>query len=423
MAVDTPAKIAVLGAGPIGLEAALYARFLGYDVEIFDRGEVADNVRRWGHVRMFTPFEMNASTLGLAAIEAQDEQYRAPDAEAILTGEEWREKYLLPLSRTDLLEDHLRLRVTVVVVSRRDWLKAERIGEAERAESPFRILWRERSGHEGEAFAEIVIDTTGVFGNANWIGSGGAPAMQERDVRDRIEYGIPDVLGADRLRFENKQVLVIGRGHSAATSVVALQALAESASATRVTWLTRQPGAEDGSGPVSSVVDDPLSERERLVTAANRAATEVRGIVTHWPGTTVSRIGWDESRGLFDVEFWGEHASRGAFDQVIANVGYRPDWRLSEELQLHLCYATGGPMKLAAHLLANPAGDCLQQAAAGPSSLLTTEPNYYILGAKSYGRSPNFLVARGLTQIRDLFTIIGDREKLDLYQGAKRLPR
>ena len=73
MAIDTPAKLAILGAGPIGLEAALYARFLGYDVAIFDEAEVAANVRRWGHVRMFTPFGMNRSPLGLAALAAQDE--------------------------------------------------------------------------------------------------------------------------------------------------------------------------------------------------------------------------------------------------------------------------------------------------------------------------------------------------------------
>ncbi|HVW37886.1 MAG TPA: FAD-dependent oxidoreductase, partial [Pirellulales bacterium] len=48
MAVDTPARIAILGAGPIGLEAALYARYLGYDVDIYERGRAAENLLRWG---------------------------------------------------------------------------------------------------------------------------------------------------------------------------------------------------------------------------------------------------------------------------------------------------------------------------------------------------------------------------------------
>ena len=73
MFVEPPATIAVLGAGPIGLEAALYARFLGYDVLLFERGNVAENVRQWGHVRMFSPFHMNATPLGLQALGAQDD--------------------------------------------------------------------------------------------------------------------------------------------------------------------------------------------------------------------------------------------------------------------------------------------------------------------------------------------------------------
>jgi thioredoxin reductase len=423
MSVDTPAKIAVLGAGPIGLEAALYGRFLGYDIELFDRGEVADNVRRWGHVKMFSPFGMNASPLGLAALEAQDDQYKLVDQDAVITGREWRERYLLPLSQTDLLSDFLHLQTTVAAIARKDCFKYEEIGTKARCESPFRILFREKTGREYETSADIVIDATGVFGNANWIGPGGAPAIGERAVRDRIEYGIPDPQGFDQLRFSNKQVLVIGSGHSAATSVLALRAMAESATATRVTWVTRRAKQEGEPGPLRGIRDDQLPERLQLVQDANEAAADPQGVIVHWPGTMVQSISWDESRGLFDVEFIGEHVGHGAFDEIIANVGYRPDHRFLEELQVHWCYATGGPMKLAAQLLANPSDDCLKQVCPGPSALLTPEPNFYVLGAKSYGRNPNFLLSNGLTQIRDLFTIIGDREKLDLYQSAQRLPR
>jgi glycine/D-amino acid oxidase-like deaminating enzyme len=253
MAVDTPAKIAILGAGPMGLETALYARFLGYDVEVFDRGEVAENVRRWGHVRMFTPFSMNSSSLALAALDAQDDQYRQPDGDAILSGSEWRERYLIPLAQTDLIADHLRLKTSVVAVSRADLHKPEKIGSEERAESAFRILLRQRDGAEWETEADIVIDTSGTFGNANWLGRGGAPALGERLVRDRIDYEIPDVLGTDRQRFENRNILVVGHGHSAATTILALTALAESAPATRVIWATRHLLKEELSGPVYCV--------------------------------------------------------------------------------------------------------------------------------------------------------------------------
>ena len=68
--------------------------------------------------------------------------------------------------------------------------------------------------------------------------------------------------------------------------------------------------------------------------------------------------------------------------------------------------------------MGSSSGDCLAQTAHGPQSLITPEPDFYILGAKSYGRNPNFLISIGLEQIRDLFTIIGDREDLDLYKTA-----
>ncbi len=48
-------RIAVLGAGPIGLESALYARRLGFAVTVYERGQVADAVRRLGHVRPVQP--------------------------------------------------------------------------------------------------------------------------------------------------------------------------------------------------------------------------------------------------------------------------------------------------------------------------------------------------------------------------------
>ncbi|HKD37575.1 MAG TPA: FAD-dependent oxidoreductase, partial [Pirellulales bacterium] len=48
MAVESPARIAVLGAGPIGLEAALYARYLGYEVDVYERGRVAEHLLQWG---------------------------------------------------------------------------------------------------------------------------------------------------------------------------------------------------------------------------------------------------------------------------------------------------------------------------------------------------------------------------------------
>jgi hypothetical protein len=82
-------------------------------------------------------------------------------------------------------------------------------------------------------------------------------------------------------------------------------------------------------------------------------------------------------------------------------------------------------MKLAAQLLArsnkNGTIDCLDQTSCGPESLLNPEPNFYILGNKSYGRGSQFLLTTGLEQIRDLFTIISGRKDLNLYATMPQL--
>ncbi len=420
MAVVTPARIAILGAGPIGLEAALYARFLGYDVDIFERGNVADNILRWGHVRMFSPFRMNRSTLGLAALKAQDDTYVAPDDNAFLTGLEYAERYLIPLATTDLIEDNLKLGVEVVSVGRPEMLKGEEIGTEDRADSDFRILCRDRAGDEFVSTSQIVIDTTGVFGNWNWAGEGGLPAIGESAVRDRIEYGVPDVLGSARAQFENRKTLVIGAGYSAATTIVALAELAKQAPQTQATWIVRH---SKDVGPMTPIDDDSLPERAKLTAHANELANGGSPNVSFTSGTMLVLVRFNEREGKFNVELSGEPALSEQFDMIVANVGNRADSTIFEELQVQQCYATGGPMKLAAAMMGSQSADCLAQTAHGPQSLITTEMDFYILGAKSYGRNPNFLVSTGLDQIRDLFTIIGDREDLDLYKTAVDLPK
>jgi thioredoxin reductase len=423
MAIDTPAKLAILGAGPIGLEAALYARFLGYDVLIFDRGEVAASVRQWGHVKMFTPFGMNGSPLGVAAIQAQDESWQPPADDALLTGHEWAEQYLLPLSQTDLLADHLRLNTTVLAVGKEEVLKGDMPGHEDRGDWPFRLLVRNRAGEERIELADCVLDCTGVFARANWLGHGGLPAAGELALADQIEYRLPDILGAARDRYAGRHTLLVGGGCSAATNVVALAQLAREAAGTRVTWITRREGPAGAGGPITPIANDRLPQRAALAAVANQLAADPASGVTYCPRTVVERLARPAANGPFEIELTGEHAGVLACDHILANVGFRPDNRLYEELEVHECYASQGPMKLAAALLGQPSADCLDQAACGPSSLLNPEPNFYILGAKSYGRKSNFLVSVGLQQIREVFTIIGDRETLDLYASAKNLAR
>ena len=59
--------------------------------------------------------------------------------------------------------------------------------------------------------------------------------------------------------------------------------------------------------------------------------------------------------------------------------------------------------------------DCLDQTSGGVDALRSPEPDFFVLGSKSYGRNSTFLFAAGLMQIRDLFGLIAGRADLDLY--------
>src|SRR5262249_11343947 len=102
--------------------------------------------------------------------------------------------------------------------------------------------------------------------------------------------------------------------------------------------------------------------------------------------------------------------------RVIANVGYSPDHDLYRELQVHECYASMGPMKLAAALLKLNSADSLSIPAQGANNLRNPEPNFYILVSKSYGRNSQFLLGAGFEQVREVFTLITGKADLDLYK-------
>ena len=431
--VDDPVPITVLGAGPIGLETALYARFLGHPVTVIERGDcVGANVRQWGHVRMFSPFGMNASPLGVAAIHAHDPQWKCPAADEVLSGAEYCERYLVPLAGTDLLAARFSFSSQVISIGRSQMLKNEGVGDPQRGEDAFHLLLRHSNGEESTAAAETVVDCTGTYTNHNWLGQGGVPAIGEQESESKIEYGLPDVLGAQRDEYADRHTLVVGAGYSAATNVVGLAKLANEHPSTRVTWFTRGSRADCCLAPLRRIENDRLPERDRLAASANKLASEPDSPIRHLSVAGIHSIEFDQSAGQFEVAWAGDHGNldseaphRERFDRAVANIGYRPDNRIYAELQVHECYASGGPMKLAAHLFSrsneNGTLDCLDQTSCGSESLINPEPNFYILGSKSYGRGSQFLLATGLTQISDLFKIISGHEDLDLYATMPQL--
>jgi len=82
------------------------------------------------------------------------------------------------------------------------------------------------------------------------------------------------------------------------------------------------------------------------------------------------------------------------------------------------CYASLAPMRLA-RALAQQTGDGLSMPALGAAALRNPEPNFFVLGSKSYGRRPHFFMRSGFEQVREAFTLITGKADLDLYKKAR----
>ena len=402
----------MIGAGPVGLEAALLGAELGHDVRVYERGEVGQHLGRWGFVRLFSPWSMNHSPLGARALREAGAALPADDA--FLTGAEHQKRYLGPLARSPLLAGRVHERHAVAAVARRGIGKGRPFGEA-RSHHPFRLLLDTPEG-ERTAEADVVIDASGVYGTPGWLGDGGAPVPGERALRGRLDTALPDVAGVERARFAGARVVVVGSGYSAATALDSLAA----AGALSVDWIVRSD-----RDPLYEVRDDdPLPERRRLGLLANRLAAGAETRVRCHRGSVVEALAEAGDGAVEVVLRGGRGVNRLCADRLLSLVGYGPDSSLYRELQIHECYASSGPMKLAASLLAaeGAGGDCLAQRSHGPETLENPEPDFYIVGAKSYGRGSQFLVRVGLDQVREIYTLIGGRCASELG-SATALPR
>ena len=97
-----------------------------------------------------------------------------------------------------------------------------------------------------------------------------AGCRRRRTVRrERISYGIPDVLGAARDRYAGKRVLVVGSGHSAFNVLLDLVELREAEPATEIVWvIPATAGPLFGGGD-----DDALPARGALGARARSSST------------------------------------------------------------------------------------------------------------------------------------------------------
>ncbi|MEE8143073.1 MAG: FAD-dependent oxidoreductase, partial [Planctomycetota bacterium] len=392
-----------------GIEAALAARQRGYSTLLLEAGEICDSMLRWGHVRLFSAWKLNVSRRGREILAAEGKPL--PDGESYVSARELVSRYFLPLAHSSLLQGCLRSEVRAVSAGRVNTLKGELIADARRGENPFRVLW-ERDGEEGTTDCSILIDATGVYRTPNATGSGGIPAPGERQVQERILRHLPDPLGRDRGRLTGRRILVVGAGYSAATAVIDLAALSKEALQTQVTWAVRSHKRD----PVAEIAGDPLPERRELSRRVNALAADLPSGLAVVRGASV--VSFVEKPGGLEVTLETEgNTEKIEVDEILSLTGYRPHPALTQELQIHHCYATEGLMKISAAMLSSGAllagggGDCLKVEPASEETLVNPEPRLFVIGSKSFGRFSHYLMRSGIEQVDLIFGSILPRER------------
>jgi hypothetical protein len=401
MPVPARNTLAVIGAGPIGLEAAFAALDAGFDVHVFERGEVAAHPIAWGHVRMFTPWRMNVGPVSRAHLERSG--WRLPDPETCPTGRELAGRCLEPLAALPELAGRVHTFAQVVEIGRQGLLRGDAPGDPGRAERPFRLLIRDQGGRENFVHAFHVLDASGVYGQPNWAGDGGIPARQELYLAPQMSYHLDDVLGLARECYAGKRTLVIGSGASAATTVRDLVTLAGEAPGTAVTWVTR--GTTDALFPLEDT--DGLPELRALRERARALLAGASPHVTHVGGARVEGFEYNTATHRYRVRLTlGDSVRVEEADRVVVNAGFHPDHSLYRQLQVRISPVTHGPDGVARVVLASKRKPA-EVEEFGFDALAHPEPNFFVLGQKSYGSRNGLLLGTGYAQVADVIERIG----------------
>jgi thioredoxin reductase len=391
----------IIGAGPMGFETALRALDRGFEVTMLEAGRIGENIRRWQHIRFFSPFGMNISQRVRQALTGS----KLPPEETILTGGEFVEMVLHPLSRLPELVSKIRCGHRVVAISRAGFGKMGMPGHPLRAERPFRILTEDVKGREHIFEADLIFDASGVYAQPHWAGTAGMPAPGERQLGDRIVRHLRDFDGSELQRWADKRILLVGHGHSAAHAVIALTNIMKREPATQAIWAVRT----DRTRPVIEIPDDPLPERAIVVKQANDLAqnppknlrvlrrTALEALIETQPQAnprTTVKAKLKIWRAIEEVEI----------DEIVALTGYRPNLDIMRELTAEFSNVSEGVRGLYRAL--TNITDCLAKIDIKPQDLQTGEPNFFVVGIKSYGRNPGFLLKSGIEQLESIFSLL-----------------
>jgi flavin-dependent dehydrogenase len=384
-------RIAVIGAGPVGLAAAAHALERGLTPIVLEAGDACgDAIRQWSHVRMFSPWRYDVDRAAERLLSATG--WNAPDPQHYPTGGEFVERYLEPLATRTALQDHIQTSSRVTAISRAGIDKVKTKG---REQAPFEIRYRNGAGPK-TITADAVVDASGSWSSPNAAGANGLSAHGEADAGGRIAYAMPDVLGRQRPRYAGRTTAVLGSGHSAVGTLIDLVRLMEDEPDTRVTWLVRGTNPEKAFGRGAN---EQLAARGELGATLARLVAE--GQIQVQAGFQVTHIDLQDA-GL-RIGAGSSCAGRHVIaDTLIVATGFRPDLRIALDPALE-CALPLAP------LIDPNEHSCGTVRPHGAGELAQPEPGFYFAGMKSYGRAPTFLMRTGYEQVRSIVAhIAGD---------------
>ncbi|CAG9623619.1 FAD-dependent oxidoreductase [Sutcliffiella rhizosphaerae] len=399
--------VAIIGGGPVGLAAAAHLAKRGIPFILLEAGpKIGANILTWGHVRLFSPWQYNVDKAAKDLLNASG--WIHPELENLPTGKELVDKYLQPLAMLPEIKPYVYLNHKVLSIVRKD---IDKMKTADRESAPF-VIYTENNTEYKSFEASAVIDATGTWGNPNPAVSSGIWLPEEKSLHDKIYYGIPDITGKEKQRFANKRIAVVGGGHSAINALLDLGKLKESYPETEILWVMRRQRAEDAYG------------------GEEKDALEARGLL----GSRIHQLVDDEKVKVFTpfriqsvknsnngIELLGSQSGKQSIidgiDEMIVNTGSRPDFSIINELRTAIDNPTES-VEVLAPLIDPNIHSCGTVRPHGEKELRQPEKDFYIVGAKSYGRAPTFLMATGYEQVRSVIAYIsGDlaaAERLEL---------
>ncbi|MBT2603677.1 NAD(P)-binding domain-containing protein [Bacillus sp. ISL-53] len=391
--------VAIIGGGPVGLAAAAHLLKKGEKFIVLEAGDsVGSSMLEWGHVRMFSPWQYNIDKAAKELLE--NAGWTSPDEETLPTGRELVEEYLLPLSNLPEIKEQIILQAKVVGVAKK---AHDKLKTGERDTVPFQ-LYVEMNDDTTVIEAKAVIDSSGTCTNPNPILSNGIWTNAERQLHNQIHYGIPNVVQLEN-RYQNKTTVVIGSGHSAINALLDLATLQEKFTDTKIYWVLRKKQIHEVYGGQEN---DGLAARGELGIRIQQLVESGRIHIL----TPFHINGVYPTNGQITVvgELNGEEFTLGDIDEIVVSTGFRPDISFLNEIRVNLDSAVES-IEALAPLIDPNIHSCGTVRPHGEQELRHPEKNFYIVGMKSYGRAPTFLLATGYEQVRSVVAYLtGDVE-------------